>query len=66
MLSFPSNMRRQYFNEHLNGAELDGDGVRTDLGKPEADDTVPAPDLEEIQQEIKKLKNNRTAGKVAS
>ena len=54
---------RQYFNEHLNGAELDGDGVRADLGTPEADDTFPAPDLQEIQQEIKKLKNNKAAGK---
>ena len=42
---------------------MDGDGERADLETPEADDTFPAPDLQEIQQEIKKLKNNKAAGK---
>lgn len=57
------NRWRQYFNEHLNGEEADGDGIGVDLGIPAADDTFPAPELQEIQQDIRKLKNNRAAGK---
>ena len=52
------NRWRQYFNEHLNGDEVNRDGI-----EPAADNTFPAPELQEIQQEIRKLKNNRAAGK---
>ncbi|XP_038106367.1 uncharacterized protein LOC119766064 [Culex quinquefasciatus] len=37
---------KQYFNEHLNGDEADGDGVGVNLGAPAADEQFPAPDLE--------------------
>ena len=53
------NRWRQYFNQHLNGDEANGD----DIGEPAADNTFPAPELQEIQQEIRKLKNNRAAVK---
>ena len=42
------------------GVDLDGDGVRADLRTPEANDTFPAPDLQEIQQEGKKLEEQKS------
>ena len=57
------NRWRQYFNEHLNGDEANRDGIGVELGEPVAGKTFPAPELQEIQQEIEKLKNNRAAGK---
>ena len=40
-----------------------GDGIGVKLGEPAADNTFPTPGLQEIQQEIGKLKSNRAAGK---
>ena len=54
---------RQYFNKHLNGDEVNRDGLLVELGEHASDNTFPAPELQEIQQEIRKLKNNRAAGK---
>ena len=51
------NRWKQNFNEHLNGDEVNRDGIGVEL----AEHTIPA--LQEIQQEIRKLKNNRAAGK---
>ena len=56
------NRWRQYFNEHLNGDEVNR-GIRVELGEPAADNTFPTPELQEVQQKIRKLKNNRAAGK---
>ena len=53
------NRCRQNFNEHFNGDEVNSDGIGVELGEPVADNTFPAPEL----QEIRKLKNNRAAGK---
>ena len=53
----------QYFNEHLNGDEVNRDGIGVELGEPAADNTFLAPELQEILQEIGKLKKSRTAGK---
>ncbi|XP_038118371.1 uncharacterized protein LOC119769557 [Culex quinquefasciatus] len=41
---------KQYFNEHLNGDEADGDGVGVNLGAPAADEQFPAPDLETVSR----------------
>ena len=57
------NRWRQYFNEHLNGDEANRDDIEVELAKPAADNTFTAPELQEIHQEIKKLKNNRAAAK---
>ncbi|XP_038121116.1 uncharacterized protein LOC119770397 [Culex quinquefasciatus] len=54
---------KQHFNKNLNGDEADGDGVGVNLGAPAADEQFPAPDLETVKREIRKLKNNRAAGK---
>ena len=40
----------------LNGDEVNRDGIGVERGKPAADNTVPAPELQEIQQRIRKLK----------
>ena len=54
---------RQHFDEHLNGIETEyGDGMVTYLGVPAPDDTFPAPDLQEVKEEIGRLKNNKAAG----
>ena len=42
---------------------MNKDGIGVELGEPAADNTFPAPELQEIQQEIRKLKNNRATGK---
>lgn len=57
------NRWRQFFDEHLNGDVAHGDGTETQLGVPEADERFPAPDLETVRKEIRKLRNNRAAGK---
>ncbi|XP_052562269.1 uncharacterized protein LOC128092465 [Culex pipiens pallens] len=54
---------KQYFNEHLNGDEANEDGDGVNLGASAADEQFPAPDLETVKREIRKLKNNRAAGK---
>ena len=45
-------------------SEVNRDGIGVELGEPAADNTFPAPELQEIRQGIRKLKNNRDAGKV--
>jgi sorting nexin-29 len=54
---------KQYYDEHLNGdiAE-DDDEVAVDLGVRADDDRIPAPDLQEVEEEIGRLKNNKAAG----
>ena len=49
----------EYFNEHLNGDEVNRDGIGVELGEPAADNTFPAPELQEIQQEIRKQQSRR-------
>ncbi|XP_038117936.1 uncharacterized protein LOC119769465 [Culex quinquefasciatus] len=39
------------------------DGVGVNLGAPAADEQFPAPDLEMVKREIRKLKNNIVTGK---
>ena len=56
------NRWKQYFNEQLNGDDANRDAIGVELEEPAADNTFPAPQLQEIQQ-IRKLKNNRAAGK---
>ncbi|XP_062709434.1 uncharacterized protein LOC134288470 [Aedes albopictus] len=53
----------QHYDEHLNGdvASTEG-GVVTDLGVCAQDERLPAPDLQEIEQEVGRLKNNKAAG----
>ncbi|XP_039440108.1 uncharacterized protein LOC120421036 [Culex pipiens pallens] len=58
-----SDRWKQYFNEHFNGDEVNGDGLGVNLGAPAADEQFPALDLETVKREIRKLKNNRTADK---
>lgn len=55
---------KQYYDEHLNGnvAEHE-DGRIVDLGERAEDEMLPAPDLEEVQEEIGRLRNNKAAGK---
>ncbi|XP_065092188.1 uncharacterized protein LOC135713044 [Ochlerotatus camptorhynchus] len=54
---------KQYYDEHLNGeaAENEG-GTATDLGTRAEDDRLPAPDLQEVEEEIGRLKNNKATG----
>ncbi|XP_062715888.1 uncharacterized protein LOC134291753 [Aedes albopictus] len=54
---------RQHYDEHLNGdvASTEG-GVVTDLGVCAQDERLPAPDLQEIEEEVGRLKNNKAAG----
>lgn len=58
---------RQHFESHLNNSDVirtnANDENLVDLGAPAADNMFPAPDLNEIQEEIKKLKNNKAVGK---
>ncbi|XP_055527060.1 uncharacterized protein LOC129719690 [Wyeomyia smithii] len=54
---------KQYYDEHLNGdVEEDDDGVVVDLGVRADDDKIPAPDLQEVREEIDRLKNNKATG----
>ncbi|XP_065091419.1 uncharacterized protein LOC135712357 [Ochlerotatus camptorhynchus] len=54
---------KQYYDEHLNGeaAENEG-GTATDLGARAEDDRLPAPDLQEVEEEIGRLKDNKATG----
>ena len=55
---------RQHYDEHLNGSIEQREGMTTvDLGEPMPDDRFPAPDLEEIQEEIRRLRNNKASGR---
>ena len=38
------------------------DGIVTDLGVPAPDNTFPAPDFQEVKEEIGRLKNHKAAG----
>ncbi|XP_055645457.1 uncharacterized protein LOC129781983 [Toxorhynchites rutilus septentrionalis] len=54
---------KQHYDEHLNGdAVVDGSGTTIDLGARAVDDRFPAPDLQEVEKEIRRLKNNKAAG----
>ena len=43
------NRWRQYFNEHLSGDEVNRDDIGVELGEPAANNTFPAPELQEIE-----------------
>jgi Reverse transcriptase (RNA-dependent DNA polymerase) len=54
---------KQYYDEHLNGDTADSEGgTVTNLGARAEDDRFPAPDLQEVEEEIGRLKNNKSAG----
>ncbi|XP_062545344.1 uncharacterized protein LOC134211948 [Armigeres subalbatus] len=54
---------RQHYEEHLNGDVADEDGgMVMDLGERAQDIILPAPDPQEIQEEIGRLKNNKAPG----
>ncbi|XP_062534781.1 uncharacterized protein LOC134203956 [Armigeres subalbatus] len=54
---------RQHYEEHLNGDMADnGGGMVMNLGARAQDMRLPAPNLQEIQEEIGRLKNNKAPG----
>lgn len=52
---------RQHYDEHLNSAEAEESG-ENDYLVADSGDTMPAPDLREVVESIKSLKNNKSAG----
>ena len=60
------NRWKQHFEEHLNGAEAeteDQDGRGDDYIGTAGEGEEPAPTMREVKDAIKKLKNNKAAGK---
>ena len=54
---------KQYFDEHLNGDAAESeDGMAVDLSARAEDNRITAPDLQEVEEEIGRLKNNKAAG----
>ena len=55
---------KQHFDEHLNGPEVENQDDREIDFSTEVDDgNEPAPTVREVKDAIRKLKNNKTAGK---
>src|SRR5450759_1172306 len=55
--------KKQYFDEHLNGDAAESeDGMAVDLSARAEDNGITAPDLQEVEEEIGRLKNNKEAG----
>lgn len=54
---------RQHYDEHLNGdVASSGGGTEITLGARADDERLPPPDLQEVETEIRRLKNNKAAG----
>ena len=54
---------KQHYDEHLNGdITANEGGMAIGLGERAEDDRFPAPSLREVEEEIRRLKNNKAAG----
>lgn len=54
---------KQFFDQHLNGDMTGNEGETViDLGARAADERLPTPNLEEVEEEVGRLKRNKAAG----
>ena len=56
------NRWKQHFDEHLNGARTEARAEDNDYAGERNDEALPPPTMDEVEEAIKQLKNNKAAG----